>query len=152
MAVSVFPALLAAGYTQAQAALSTVRVSYGMVATEDPGDYLMLGGDDPDADWIVASIGSREFEGVGLDGEVSESGEIPCYVLSWNGDSDVRLAVETVYTIAEQVITIFRNAPNLGLIQVDWTLPGSEMTCEYQLDDDGVKARLPFSIRYQALI
>jgi hypothetical protein len=153
MAVSVFPALAAAGFEAALAHFDTdVQVSYGQHVTDEFGDYVTIAMDDPDAEWQTVVSSTREWETVGIDADVREEGDIPCFAYSWNGDNDVQAAVERVFSIAGDVIDIFRDTPNLGLIEVSWTLPGRDLVCESQLDDDGAKARLPFSIHYVALI
>lgn len=149
---SVAPALLAATVDAAVEALPDVELSYGKAVSDGPGDYLMLLVDDPDDDWQESVTSERDWAGVGIDADVSESGDIACTALSWNGDGNMQAAVEAVYANIEALVSLIRALPNLGLIQVSWTLPGRDLNCETYQADDGAKARLKFSIHFQALI
>jgi len=152
MAVSVIPALTSALYEATTDALPDTNVSLGKNVTDDPGDYLMIGLDDPDEEWASFASATRTWETVGIDADVREEGDIPCFAFSWNGDSDVAQARDAVFGIAEALGAVVRDNPNLGLIQVSWALYASDLDCQYALDDDGVKMRLPLSIHFVALI
>jgi len=153
MAVSVVPALKGALFDAAVTAAPDVLVSYGVAVTDDPGDYLMIGVSDPDADdWTGLTSTTRQWESVGIVADVREEGDIPCAALSWNGAGDARTACETVYAIAETLAAVVRANPNLGLIEVSWCLFGESTELLEIQTDTGAIARLDFTIRFVALI
>lgn len=158
MAVSVVPALKLALFQSAREVIpsETAIVSYGVAVTNDPGDYLMIGVDDPDdAEASGTTATTREWETVGIQADVREVGDIPCTALSWNGGSDDDAAIAActdVYAIAEALAAVVRANPNLGLQEVSWALFGAETELTEIQDASGAKARLKFTIHYQALI
>lgn len=154
--VSVVPALMAAMVTAAKAdnglINANVDVAYGKPIDGGATDYLWLGVDDPDAEWITLAETAREFEDAGIGGDVKETGDIAGLAMSYDGDSSVQTAVEAAYAHIEALFAILRANPNLGLIAVDWTIPGDVGPVMYQAVDQGVEVRIPFSVHFQALI
>lgn len=153
--VSVVPALIDALIAQAGAAVTTAKVYDGVGVTDDAGDYLMIGVEDPDSDdWTSAATTQRRFESVGggANNDITEEGDIPCVALSWNGNGSQKQARDAVYAIAEALAGVCRTNPTLGVDRVMWTLYGSDGDLQYLQDDNGAAARLPFSIHFQALI
>jgi hypothetical protein len=97
--------------------LPTTLVLDGQGATDDPGNFLMVGVPDPNSDEAAASA-SGTLEWAGLGHRTSkEDGRVSCCALAWSGDSGnaAQKAVrQTVRDIAATVEADLRNDPNLG--------------------------------------
>lgn len=149
----VLPALIDALVTQATAAITAATVYDGLGVSDDPGDYLMIGVDDPDGpDWAKSASGTRDWETVGLQNDITEIGDISCAALSWNGDGDQKAARDAVYATAEALAAICRATPTMGLDRLLWVLYGGNWDLMQVQNEYGALARLEFQLHFQALI
>jgi hypothetical protein len=112
MATSVVFDLVGALVTQLGAALS-VNVHDGYGLTDDPGDYLMVGVEDPDGDRATSAEGRQDWAGLGARAR-DEEGTITCVAMSWNGDASLSDARADAKAITAAVEDHLRADPNLG--------------------------------------
>lgn len=152
MATSVVPALIDALVEQATAALPDVNVYDGFGVTADPGDFLMIGVEDPDAEDAAFSADARQEWANANHTTRDESGEITCCAVSWNGDADQKTARDGAYAITAAVETCLRETPALGLDNLLWTGFGSSTQLSQVQGDSGAAAMLVFRIAFRARI
>lgn len=153
--ISIVPSLIDALVTQATAALPAIRVYDGYGISSDPGDFLMIGVDDPDGpDPANTAAGQLAFATMRTaPGTRDEQGELVCAALSWNGNADMKGARDAVQAIATAVDTFTRADPSLGLApSLLWALVGSNYDYSQQQDGEGAQALLVFRIGYRARI
>lgn len=102
------------------AALTTATVYDGFGASEDPGDFLMVGVDDPNStDPLAPSAESTQtWAGMGARHR-DEEGTLTCVALTWNGDDDTAAARTRVKALMSAVEATITADPNLG-----GTIPG----------------------------
>jgi hypothetical protein len=86
VATSAVPAVIDALFIGLTAAMPTRTVTDGPAVTKNPGDYLMIGVDDPEADTPVTSVEAQQVRAT-MSGARDEAGTITCCAYSWNGDS-----------------------------------------------------------------
>lgn len=152
MATSVVPALIDALVSTFTSAITTARVYDGFGSTEDPGDFLMVGVEDPDLegsafaadvtqDWTNANTTAR-----------SESGDITCAALSWNGNTDQKAARDAVYAVLAAAETALRNNPSVGLANVLWTSFGTNLQLSQNQTTTSALAMVIFRIHFEARI
>jgi hypothetical protein len=150
VSTSAVPALIDALFAAAVAALPSTLVFDGYGNTDDPGDFLMIGVEDPDSrdharsataeqDWANATYTARD-----------ESGEVTCAALSWNGDANQKAARDAVYAISAAVENLLRANPSLGVASLLWTSFGPHSDLQQLQDEQGALALLTFSIRFRA--
>lgn len=154
MATSVVPDLIDALVTAAGAALS-VTVYDGIGVTDDPGDFLMVGVEDPDLEGAAFSADvKQEWAAVGTGAPRDETGEITCAALSWNGNgyAGVKQARDGAYAITEAVENLLRANPSLGVAGVLWTGFGTTSQLSQAQDAQGASALLVFRINFRARI
>lgn len=103
MTTSVVPALLDALVEALTTALPDVNVYDGFGLSDDPGDFLMVGVDDPDPQSSGESASSnREQMAMTPTAAVyRETGTVTCAGFSWNGDADPKIARDAVYAMAD---------------------------------------------------
>lgn len=152
MAVSVVPALIDALFDAATAALPDVLVLDGMGATEEPGDYLMVGVDDPDSDADAFSADSQQQWASANHTTRDESGVVTCAALSWNGDGDQKAARDSAYASVEALAAACRTTPDLGIPTMAWTSFGSDTRLTQGQFDSGATALVVFQIAFRARI
>lgn len=153
MAVSVIPALIDAIVAGASAALAgTVVVSDGFYVGSDPGNFLMIGVDDPDSDGPTSSGSSQQDWANANYTARDESGDITCAALSWNGDGSQKAARDSAFATAETVATLVRANPSLGIANLLWTSYGTSTQLTQDQDDDGAKALIVFTVHFRARI
>lgn len=153
MATSVIPALIDALVSAALAALPTTLVFDGIGMTDDPGDFLMIGVEDPDIEGAAFSADTRqEWASVGTGAPRDEQGEITCVALSWNGNSDPKAARDGAYAIAAAVENLLRANPSLGVAGLLWTGFGSSSQLSQAQGSGGASALLVFRINFRARI
>lgn len=155
MTTSIIPSLIDALVTQADAALTTVNVSDGLLVSDDPGDYLMIGVDDPDGPSPANTAEATQDWGPMRPSPSSrnEQGTITCAALSWNGDGDAKAARDAAFTTAGAVSTLLRNDPTLGLSPtLLWARFGSTLELSQTQDDDGASALVVFRVAFHARI
>jgi hypothetical protein len=153
MAISVIPALIDALYEQATNALPDVLVKDGFGVTDDPGDVLMIGVDDPDSPSNASSASAEQaWPHTGIDLDRDETGYITCAATSWNGDGEAgqKAARDAVFAIADAVAALCRANPSLGVDGLLWTSYGTQADLQQGQDSNGAIALLTFRIDYQA--
>lgn len=137
---------------------SGVSVYDGEAASDDPGDFLMVGVQDPDSDTMSLSGESQQgWSSVGYgSGYTDESGDITCAAVAWNGDSGnaaQKAARDDAYEIAKALAKAISIDPTLGL--GDWFRGcrfGTQITLSQMTGDSGVSALLVFQIHFDAYI
>jgi hypothetical protein len=159
---SVVPALIdalvngAAALTGPALPLEGVLVFDGFGVTEDPGDVLMVGVEDPDeTDAAQAADSKQSWHDSGQAARRDEVGSVTCCALSWNGngpDGGAKQARDRVYAIVDQVAAMCRTTPDLGVAELLWTGYGSSGQLHQNQDEQGAVAWLIFSIEFTALI
>jgi hypothetical protein len=156
MGTSTVPALIDALTSAADLALSDTNVFDGPGSCDDPGDYLMVGVDDPFN--VTSAVLSASVEQVagpsGTNRPRDESGTLWCSALSWNGDADQKVARDRVYAIQAAVENILRANPSLniaagGLFYAELGVGGS---LKQDQGTDGAMAILAFPISFRARI
>lgn len=155
MPVTTLYALLDALVAAARAALPAIAVydSYGV--TDDPGDYLMIGVDDPDRPTAAASASVVQEPGpMGTGRPRDEEGEITCAALSWNGDGNPSAARAGCKTITDAMEALVRTTayPALGVSGVKALDFGSLFTLEQDQNDAGAMALVIFTVKFRARI
>ena len=120
MATSVVPALIDALFTQAAAALPSALVLDGFGVTEDPGDFLMIGIDDPLSPDAAQSARMSQIPATaGTTRSRDETGEVFCSAMSWNGNggssASQKQARDAAFAIVAAVETLCRTTPGLGI-------------------------------------
>lgn len=152
MAVSVVPALIDALFAAATTALPNVNVYDGFGVSEEPGDFLMIGVEDPDIESAATSANSSQsWAHIGAVSR-DEEGEITCAALSWNGDANAKAARDAVYATAEAVATLLRANPSLSLSTLLWTSYGTTTELSQQQGEGGASALVVFKVNFRARI
>lgn len=155
MAISILPDLIDTLLTRTRAALPSMaeRVFDGYGISEDPGDFLMIGVDDPDGPNPADSAsGTLDWATMrSAPAPQDERGELVCAALSWNGDADPKAARDAVCVTASAVDTLCRADPSLGLAPRLLTARvASRYDLSQQQSDAGALALLVFRIVYHA--
>lgn len=152
MATSVVPALIDALVLRSTAALPNLLVFDGYGNTEDPGDFLMVGVDDPDSDdWAEAATAEQSWANIGHVVR-DETGTVTCVALSWNGNDDPKVARDTAYAITAALEGLLRTDPSLGLGPHVWVEFGTRQALTQARGPDGAAAQLVFSLAFRARI
>ncbi len=153
MATSVVPALIDALIATATEALSDTIVSDGFGVTDDPGNFLMIGVEDPDSEQAAFSADTKqEWATADRAGTRNEIGEILCAAVAWNGDADMKAARDAVYAITAALEVALRTTPALGLDGLLWTSFGTSTQFSQAQGETGAAAMLVFRIAFQARI
>ena len=149
-AVSAVPDLIDALVTLGQS-VAGVTVYDGPGDSDDPGDYLMIGVDDPDSpatpksadtqqDWALLGYEARD-----------EEGDITCAALSWNGDAGGQKAArDAAYAVIANFGAALKANPSLGLDHVLWTSFGTTTSLSQLQSADGVLALVTFTVHFKA--
>lgn len=152
MATSVVPDLIDALVSAATTALPNAIVSDGFGVTDDPGDFLMIGVEDPDTEDAAFSADSRQ-EWANANYTVrDESGEITCCAVAWVGENNQKAARDAVYAISAGLEDMLRANPSLGVDGLLWTGFGSSTQLSQVQGNHGAAAQLVFRINYRARI
>jgi len=153
MATSAVPALIDALVTQATTALPTVRVYDGFGISDDPGDYLMVGVQDPDADAETeAADATQEQMAFGATRPRKEQGVIHMVARSVNGDGNQKTARDAAYATQEALATVLRTTDNAGVTGVLRLGNGSNLRLMQDQNDYGAVATLLYDIAFEAAI
>lgn len=152
MATSVIPDLIDALVTAATAQLPSVRVYDGEGASDDPGDYLMIGVDDPDSDGMKRAATAKQSWANANHTARDEVGTITCAALSWNGNGDQKAARDGAYAITDAIENYLRTNYSLGLSTLLWTGFGPDLDLTQLQGDSGALALVVFTIAFQARI
>lgn len=158
MVASAVPAILDALIDQLggplEAAMGApVRIFDGFEATpEDPGDFVMVGIEDPDTDDFGWS-GESTADWAHADGtERDEAGTVTCSALSWNGDGDQRLARTRVFQLLDAIAGHVGTNYTLGIPYVLWLTFGGDLQFSQQQSDGGASALVVFKLAFRARI
>lgn len=155
MAVSALPLLLSGLYDAAQAAMPGVNVYYGSGVSDDPGDYLMVGVEDPDSTaFMNAASSTQDWASMGAYSR-NEEGDLNCAALSWTGDAGSeaqRDVVASAFDIVEATAALCKRGDDLGVETVLWSsaLTSTELTTMQA--DSGSLAMVMFTVHYKARI
>jgi hypothetical protein len=154
MATSAVFAVIDGLYASMTAALPQVLVLDGQGDTEDPGDFLMIGVEDPDSDAYADSAESEQsWAGIGNRAR-DEKGTVTCCALSWNGNGDQKAARDGVKAITDAVENVLRNDPTLGgvLPGPGWAQFGGRLNLSQIQTEAGAASLAFFQVAYQARI
>lgn len=150
MATSALPVVIDALLSLANS-LETVNVFDGFGVSDDPGDYLMIGVDDPNAvDSANGASSQQSWQHVGHQTR-NEEGEIICAALSWNGDGDLKSARVSAFAITALLENALRADPTLGGICL-WTGYGTQTDYITSQGDTGAECLVVFRIMFKAYI
>jgi hypothetical protein len=156
MATSVVPALIDALVAQAQAALPAVDVYDGVGVSDDAGDYLMIGVDDPDnLDESEAASITQDQIAFGSTRPRMENGAIHVSARSVSGEVGVtgqKAARDAVYAIQEALAAVLRTTSDLGVTGVLKIGNGSNLRLLQNQDAYGARATLLYDISFEAQI
>lgn len=133
--------------------LTNVTVLDHTGITDDPGDYLMVGIDDPDSD--SPSSGEFQQEWTSVPGRHrSEDGTVTCAAMTWNGDSNLRVARADAKAMLAAIENNLRTDPNLGAAVpgLMWTSFGTRGKPTQILGETGAVVIVSFDIAYKARI
>lgn len=138
----------------------------GPTNTKDPGDFLMIGVEDPDLpDASTSAETNEDFAHTGLDGERDVDGYITCAALSWNGDVDelaLKTARDTAYGMTDAIAAMCRgngeasdghhNDGTFGVESLLWTSCSTSAALNQGRDAKAALALVVFRIYFRARI
>lgn len=148
------PAVLTLLLAGARAALPNAAVRDGFADLGDPGDFLMVGVEDPDATGYEAAVTSdQSWAGVGRS-QRNEEIEVVCCALSWNGDADPAKARTDVYALVSGFEKWIVEHPTLGQTAITLTncLFGGRHTLNQAQNSAGAVAWVVFTVNVTARI
>lgn len=155
MTTSALPEVIDALVSLSDAALSAANVIDGIGVTDDPGDYLMIGVEDPDIEGAAFSADIEQSRAT-MSGARDETGTVTCCAMSWNGDSSAagqKAARDAAFATVDAVATIVRTtSPTLGVSAVLKTEFGARITVSQAQDASGASCMVIFSVAYLARI
>jgi hypothetical protein len=133
--------------------LTDINVLDGYGLTDDPGDYLMVGVEDPDSDRATSAEGRQEWAGLGARAR-DEQGTVTCIAMSWNGDADLKAARAAAKATTAAVEDNLRADPNLGgtVPGLMWTGYGTRTELIQLQATDGACVMCVFDIAFKARI
>lgn len=158
MATSVVFNLIDALLQTFTTALPNVKVYDGMGVSDEVGDSLLIGVDDPDADSYADSAEvSQIWSGTGSARVRYEDGTITCCAVSWNGDNNQKAARDGVKTTTAAVEAALRADPNLsgtvpGLQWVEFGGEGARFNLSQLQSDAGAAALGFFQLHFKSRI
>ena len=153
MAASIVPALIDALVTTAVSALPAAVVIDGQGHTDDPGDYLLVGCEEPDADGeSEAADVTQEQVAFGSTRPRQEDGVIHMVARSVNGDANQKAARDAVYAIQEALATALRTTDDLGVTGGLMLSNGSDLTLGEDQSEFGAVATLRYDIAFKSVI
>ena len=152
--MSAVPILLDAMVSRWADALDDWTVTYGWDGTQNTGDYLMIGADDPFSSEGEAATTEEDFATATREG-ISEKGSITCVAFSWNGQADgQREATETVYAALKVMQDDIHQYPDLQIERRPEFMVNAlnieSTTLHHGLDEDGTQAMLVIRIKFEA--
>lgn len=156
MATSIVPALIDALVAGATANVpATTAVYDGFGVSDDPGDYLMIGVDDPDADgWANSADAQQDVSSDGPpSGARDQTGSVACCALSWNGDGDPKAARDAAAASMAALESYVRSTPGLTIAsqsQTFWCWFTPSETWKQQQGDGGAQALVIFRVGFFA--
>src|SRR6185503_1586429 len=108
MATSAIPSVIDALFALGQS-IESVTVVDGFSLSKDPGDFLMIGVDDPDNANSAQSADSQQNWASNNPGSVDETGQVTCAALSWNGNGDPKAARDAAFATCGAFATALRS-------------------------------------------
>lgn len=153
MGTSVIPQFIDALYSRAVVALPNIQVTDGVGVTADPGDFLMIGVDDPNSPNFAASAG-QVIGPLGPPRPRDQTGTLTCVAYASNGDGDQKAARDAAYSYMAAVENIVRTEPNLGIAAGGMFVAqmGSKEDLSQAATSQGIDALLIFDIAFFARI
>jgi hypothetical protein len=157
MATSVVPRVIDALIQLAKGQLTDVQVYDGYPVSESPDrDLLLIGVEDPDATGFeVASSSEQSWAQAGYR-QRSQTGDVTCAALSWNGNGDAKDARDRAYATVAAVESLLREDPTLGLVPeaaaVLVASYGARETLSQIQDEHGATATVAFTVHFEARI
>lgn len=156
MASSIIPALIDALVSQATAALPSVQVFDGYGITDDPGDFLMIGVDDPDSPNSANSANAQQRAATaGTSRSRDEEGTVTCVALSWNGNANQKAARDGAFAIVAAVENFIRTAtpqPYFGVTGLYKVGFGGNVDLSQDQNAGAAMALITFSVTFTARI
>lgn len=134
--------------------LTDITVYDGFGVSDDPGDFLMVGVEDPDMVGAETSADAQQkWAGLGAKSR-DEEGTVTCAALSWNGDGDQSAARLRVAEITQALEDVLRADPNLGGVVpgLMWTGYGTRTRLIQDQTETGAMALCVFEIAFRARI
>ena len=156
MTTSIVPQLIDALVAAAVAnAPATTRVYDGYGTSNDPGDYLMIGVDDPDSDgWTNSVDAQQDPSSVGPpSGARDQTGSVACTALSWSGAGDQKAARDAAAATMAALEAYVRANPGLSIAsqsQTFWCWFTPSETWKQQQGSGGAQAQVVFRIGFFA--
>ena len=151
MASSVIPAVIDAVVSRARANLPSICVYDGFGVSDDPGDFLMVGVDDPERQDSAYSADSQQDWAHANNTARDEVGDVTCAALSWNGDADQKRARDAAFATCAALEVLLRADPSLGGI-VLWTSYGTSTQLTQNQNGNGALALVVFKVHFRARI
>lgn len=131
--------------------LPDVMVTLGYDVTQNYGDALWIGVDDPTST-AAAAAATFDQEWAGAAYTIrNETGEVVCAISSSNGDGDPVAALRACERIFNLVEEQYRVKANLNIEGLNWTNISGGSYSQDQ-DDQGCYGLLIFRIQYRARI
>lgn len=150
MATSALPQVIDALVSLSGAAMGSTKVRDGLGVIGDPGDYLMVGVEDPDIEGAAFSADVNQSRAT-MSGARDEQGTVTCCALSWNGNADQKAARDAAFATVTAVENIVRTtSPTLGVSVVLKTEFGDRLTVSQAQDESGASCMVIFSVAYLA--
>ena len=147
---SVIPALLQELVGRSRARLPEWTVTYGWANTDNPGDFLLIGADNPFETRGEAAQSADEIMTANASG-VAEIGEITLIFFSWTQDADQQYATERVFGALGVIVDDLHAGQMLRVEGGD--VQGFYVTSRrlsHQLGQDGASALLAVDIHFDA--
>jgi len=133
------------------AAVPGVQVYDGYGISDDPGNFVMVGIDDPNS--VIGQSGmSRQTFALAAGRSRDEEGEVTCAATCWDGSGDARAARAALSAITVSLETWLRGHDFQGLPTLLWVGYGSETQVLQELTDSGALATVIFRIAFRARI
>lgn len=157
MTFSVFPDVVDALVTlfAGTPALDQIQVTDGPGVSEDPGNFLAIGVEDPwadrhdsgDSDRVWATYGASAMQG----SNVEERGNVTCVLYCWNGGGDQKQARDDAYAALEACWVALRADTSLGVSEVAWTNITTSRPMQAQTDY-GAECAVVFNVNFYAYL
>jgi hypothetical protein len=148
---SALPAVMDALIAGAGGALPNIQVEDGFGISGEPGDFLMLGADDPDNEDAAAAFEVQQSR-LAMGGARLEEGTIFCVALSWNGDGNQKAARDACFDTVAGVEDYLRANNTLGGLVLKVEFVDLAAQGKQAQGDTGAACWLPFAIAYQAQV
>jgi hypothetical protein len=132
-------------------ALPDLNVLDGFGLSGDPGDFLMVGADDPDNEDAASAFEIRQTR-MAMGGSRLEEGAVFCIALSWNGDGDQKAARDACFDTITAVEDYLRDNDQLGGVVLKADFVDLAAQGQQAQGDTGAACWLPFAIAYQAQV